>query len=98
MELSTRTFSKKYVAGLAECIQNCDTISSAVKAEWQLSKDGASRLYDPKKGGRYEIFNERLMKPEIVQYCARDVALLPELWNVYSARLRAAGQAFWRVK
>jgi exonuclease 3'-5' domain-containing protein 1 len=98
MELSTRTFSKKYAAGRAKCIQNCDTISSAVKAEWHLGEDGASRLYDSKKGGRYEIFNERPMKPEIVQYCARDVALLPELWNVYSARLRPAGQAFWRVK
>jgi exonuclease 3'-5' domain-containing protein 1 len=97
MELSTRIFSKKYVAGQAKCIQNCDTISSVVKAEWHLSKDGAGRLHDSKKGGRYVIFNERPMKPEIEQYCARDEALLPELCNVNSARLRPAGQALSEV-
>lgn len=98
MELSTRTFSQKYVAGLSKCIQNCANIPSAIKTEWQRSKAGGTRLYDPKQGGRYEIFNERPLKPEMVQYCARDVALLPELWKVYSARLAPPGQSFWRSK
>jgi exonuclease 3'-5' domain-containing protein 1 len=98
MELATRNFSREYIAGLAKCIRKCGTISSSVKAEWQLGKDSTSRLYDPKRGGRYEVFNQRPMKPEIVRYCAWDVALLPELWKAYSAGLRPAGQAFWRRK
>ncbi len=38
------------------------------------------------------------MKPEIVQYCVRDVTLLPHLWNAYSAKLRPRDQAFWRSR
>jgi exonuclease 3'-5' domain-containing protein 1 len=98
MELATRKRSKDFVAGLAKCIKKDSPVSTAAKAEWQRTKEGASRLYDPKKGGRYEIFNERPMRPEIVQYCARDVALLPGLYNVYNATLRLPGETFWHVQ
>jgi exonuclease 3'-5' domain-containing protein 1 len=57
-----------------------------------------SRLYSPQKGGHYEVFNERPIRPEILQYCARDVALLPTLYNVYNAKLRPPGQNFWQVQ
>jgi exonuclease 3'-5' domain-containing protein 1 len=75
-------------------------VSTAVKAEWQRTKEGASLLYGPKKGGRYEIFNERPMRPEIVQYCTRDVAPLLGLYDVYNAKLcpPRGGGAFWRVQ
>lgn len=98
MELATRKGSKDFVAGLAKCIEIDSPVSIAAKAEWQRTKEGASRLYDPKKGGRYEIFNERPMRSEIVQYCARDVALLPGLYNVYNAKLRLPGEKFWQVQ
>jgi exonuclease 3'-5' domain-containing protein 1 len=98
MELATRKGSKDFVAGLAKCIEKDSPVSTAAKAEWQRTKEGASRLYDPKKGGRYEIFNERPMRSEIVQYCARDVALLPGLYNVYNAKLRLPGENFWQVQ
>jgi len=98
MELATRKGSKDFVAGLAKCIQVESPISAAAKAEWQRTKEVATRLYDPKKGGRYEIFNERPMKPEIIQYCARDVVLLPGLYEVYNAKLRLPGQAFWQAQ
>jgi exonuclease 3'-5' domain-containing protein 1 len=100
MELASRKGSQNLVAGLAKCIEKESPVSTAAKAEWQRTKEGASRLYDPKKGGRYEIFNERPIRPEIVQYCAQDVALLPGLYNVYNAKLRPpdGGGAFWRVQ
>ena len=90
MELATRKGSKAIVAGLAKCIENENLISAAAKEEWQRTKEG------PKKGGGYEIFNDRPMKPEIIQYCARDVALLPGLYNVYNTRL--SGEAFWQAQ
>jgi hypothetical protein len=31
------------------------------------------------------------MKPEIVKYCAQDVALLPELYKVYNTKLCPPG-------
>lgn len=98
MELATRKSSMDLVAGLAKCIEKDSAAPSAIKAEWRRTKEGGGRLYDPEKGGRWEVFNERPMKPEIVQYCARDVALLPGLWNVYNAKLSRPGDAFWRCQ
>ena len=98
MELATRKGSKDFVAGLAKCIEKESPVSAAAKEEWQRTKEGASRLFDPKKGGRYEIFNDRPMKPEIIQYCARDVALLPGLYNVYNAKLCLPGEGLWKSR
>jgi len=98
MELATREGSKDFVAGLAKCIEKESPISAPAKAEWQRAKEVGRRLYDPKKGGRYEIFNERPMRPEIIRYCAGDVALLPGLYNVYNAKLCPPGQAFWQAE
>jgi exonuclease 3'-5' domain-containing protein 1 len=98
IKLATRKSSKDFVAGLTKCIKKDSPVSTAAKAEWQRTKEGANRLYDPKKGGRYEIFNERLIKSEIVQYCARDVALLPGLYNVYNAKLRLPEIFFWQIQ
>ena len=76
MELATRKDSKDFVAGLAKCIEKDSPVSTAVKVEWQRTKEGASRLYDPKKGGRYEIFNERPMRSEIVHlYGTKSLAI-----------------------
>lgn len=88
MELATRTGSHEFVSSLAKCIARESPISAAAKAEWSLSKEHGPRLFDPAKGGRYEIFNERPMKQDIVQYCHLDVALLPGLYSVYNAKLR----------
>ena len=98
MELATRKGSKDIVAGLAKCIENESPISAAAKEEWQRTKEAASQLFNPKKGGRYEVFNDRPMKPEIIQYCARDVALLPGLYNVYDAKLCLPREAHWQTR
>jgi exonuclease 3'-5' domain-containing protein 1 len=86
MELATRNFSKKYVSGLAKCIENDSMMSAARKREWRRIKDTI--------GGRYELFNERPMSPEILRYCAQDVLILPELWSKYNRRLTGD----WRRK
>lgn len=59
MELATRSGSKKYVAGLAKCIERDSPISNLRKAEWKRRKDEVTRRFDPRKGGSYEVFNER---------------------------------------
>lgn len=96
MELASRMGNRAYVHGLAKCIEEDSPVSTIVKTEWQRTKESASRLYNPEKGGRYEVFNERPMRPEIEEYCARDVALLPGLYGVYAAKLQNEG-AFGRV-
>lgn len=97
MELATRNGSRRLVSGLAKCIEYGSPISSTDKTRWRLSKERGVRLFAPEKGGRYEVFNERPLKPEIIQYCHLDVSLLPGLYDVYSAKLRPASQAFWRA-
>jgi exonuclease 3'-5' domain-containing protein 1 len=97
MELASRTGSRKFVSGLAKCIEKESPISAVAKTEWRLTKERGRGLFAPEKGGRYEVFNERPLDPAIIQYCKQDVALLPGLYAVYSAKLQQPGRAFWRV-
>ena len=94
LELATRSDSLDFVAGLAKCIQKDSTASSEAIQILERTKESVSRLYDPSKGGRYEVFNERPLRPEILQYCRQDVELLPMLWEVYSSKLRVPENGF----
>lgn len=95
MELGTRGHSRQFIAGLAKCIDRESPLSGPEKAAWQHTKESVRRLYDPRVGGRYEVFNERPLRPEIIKYCAQDVTLLPGLYAKYHARLCRPGQGFW---
>ncbi|KAJ5771461.1 uncharacterized protein N7511_003512 [Penicillium nucicola] len=96
LELATRDYSKDFLAGLAKCIQNNKSLSDSAKKTWHLAKEIGKRLFDPQLGGRYEVFNERPLKPEILIYCRQDVELLPSLWELYSCKLRVPTNGFWR--
>ena len=94
LELATRTHSQEYLPGLATCIERDSTVSYATKLDWRRIKDHGSRLYDPMKVGRYEIFNERPIKSELILYCANDVELLPGLFEIYRANFVLQGKRF----
>ncbi|KAK5046728.1 hypothetical protein LTR84_007489 [Exophiala bonariae] len=96
LELATRKGSRNRVAGLAKCIQTDSSVSDDSKRAWRETKEAIGRLYDPKSGGRYEVFNECPLRPDILQYCAYDVELLPSLWEVYSTELLKTGYGCWR--
>ena len=98
MELATRKGSKDLLAGVFECLEKDSPASIAEKAEWQIIKVEASRLYDPGSGGRWGIFNEVPMRPEIVQDLACEVALLPGLYDIFSAKLCLPGKRFWEIQ
>ncbi|KAG6152621.1 hypothetical protein E4U37_003741 [Claviceps purpurea] len=89
MELAARGKNRRSVAGLAKCIQNDSPISKAEKMKWDQLKKSTICLFEPKKGGRYEVFNERPFRDGILKYCAGDVALLPGLYDVYDKKLTA---------
>ncbi|CAI7597102.1 unnamed protein product [Penicillium pancosmium] len=97
LELATRDDSKEYLAGLAKCIQSNKKLSDSAKKTWQLAKETGKRFFDPQIGGRYEVFNERPLKPEVLTYCRQDVDLLPSLWELYSCELRVPTNGFWRT-
>jgi exonuclease 3'-5' domain-containing protein 1 len=93
MELATRKESRDWLAGLLRCVET-DISDAAVKTAWRHVKEQGTWLYRPAKGGKYEVFDERPLKAEIAEYCAGDVALLPELYAVYDGQLK--GRGFWQ--
>jgi exonuclease 3'-5' domain-containing protein 1 len=94
MELATRTFPKKYVSGLQKCIENDAMMNTAEKFAWTTAKERGMKMFLPEKGGQYDVFNERPLSEDIIQYCVQDVQFLPRLWAHYRGRMSAP----WAMK
>lgn len=88
MELATRLYAKEYVSGLQKCIEKDAGMTYLEKMIWNTCKEKGLQLFSPEKGGRYEIFNERPLSEDIINYCVQDVQFLPRLWSHYHARIR----------
>ncbi|KAK4665458.1 hypothetical protein QC763_0062660 [Podospora pseudopauciseta] len=87
MELATRTFPRRFVCGLARCIERDVSLSATEKSPWLATKERGTRLFAPERGGSYQVFNERPLHVEIRLYCVQDVHLLPRLWAHYDGKL-----------
>jgi exonuclease 3'-5' domain-containing protein 1 len=87
LELATRQGRKKFVNGLARCISSDAGLSWVQLREFEATKQLGVQLFLPERGGSYQVFNERPMRPEILLYCVQDVVLLPVLWRRYGERL-----------
>ena len=92
MESATRrtTTSRRLLSGLAKCVENNMPMSE--RGEWKLAKGKGERLFKPEYGGSCEVFNQRPIPEEIVDYCAGDFQCLPELrdkfWRTRTSRWR----------
>ncbi|KAL8653265.1 MAG: hypothetical protein Q9226_003922 [Calogaya cf. arnoldii] len=97
MELATRApgWPSKYLNGLAKCIEKDILLTANEKQDWKTVKENGRRLFDPKQGGSYEVFNTHPLSNEIRFYCVQDVKLMPKLWAVYDAKLVSP---FWIEK
>ena len=91
LEFGTRPRPGRLLKGLAKSITEDSWLSGQQIREWQASKELGHDMFDPKKGGSYEVFNHRPLDKAIEDYCARDVLLLPVLLQVYAGRLRGRG-------
>lgn len=87
MELATRDFSKKYVKGLAKCIEKDTPITNQEIQSWKAAKEKGLNLFDPERGGSYDIFNVRPLSSDIIEYCVQDVHFLPKLWLHYRRKI-----------
>ncbi|KAL8909816.1 MAG: hypothetical protein Q9171_004873 [Xanthocarpia ochracea] len=87
MEVASRRDSKKKVVGLAHCIQEDSGLHQDAKAAWKYTKQSGLRLFAPKHGGSYQVFNIRPILQEIIDYCTKDVVYMPVLYNFYLKRL-----------
>ncbi|KAI1157520.1 ribonuclease H-like domain-containing protein [Nemania serpens] len=88
MELATRKYPKKSVAGLRQCILSDLKLKETKRRDWMAAKEAGSKLFAPEKGGSYEVFNLRPLPEEIRAYCIQDVSFLPLLWLLYHSKLR----------
>jgi len=87
MELATRSFSRRLVKGLAKCIENEARMTAKEKLAWKDAKEKGMTLFDPNRGGSYEVFNERPLSEEIKTYCVQDTQFLPRLWTCYNQKM-----------
>ena len=92
MELASRSRfeNKRYVSGLAKCIQNYSQLSWVEKQQFKVTKDQSKRLFDPTRGGSYAVFDQRPLDPQVAKYCAQDVLHMPGLYDVFRTKLSAS--------
>ncbi|KAK4502453.1 hypothetical protein PRZ48_005878 [Zasmidium cellare] len=93
-EFASRTYDKRYVNGLAKCIERHLQLPFAEQQQWQRGKDQGRRLFDPKLGGSYAVFDKRPLTKAMMEYCAQDVVHMPRLRELYLNKLCDA----WYVK
>lgn len=91
LEFGTQPRPGRFLKGLAKSITEDSGLNHQQIREWQASKELGHNMFDPKKGGSYEVFNHRPLNKAIEEYCARDVLLLPVLLQTYASRLRGRG-------
>ena len=94
MESATRrtTASRKFLSGLAKCVEKNVFMSLGDLASWKQAKEKGEGLFKAEYGGSYELFNQRPVPDGILSYCVGDVQYLPELRDRFWKR-----QAFrWR--
>lgn len=83
LECATRQPRGSYLSGLAKCIEQdlpYDPARTRIKANGR-------RLFAPEAGGRYEVFLERPLATDIVEYCEQDVLCMPKLLAQYAVTL-----------
>ncbi|KAK4896328.1 hypothetical protein LTR27_005851 [Elasticomyces elasticus] len=79
LELASRRGPKHVVCGLAACLEHEHALPSSNLHVWQTTKTEVVKMFDPKLGGSYEVFNIRPLPQILIDYCAGDVEVLPTL-------------------
>ena len=87
LELASRTGDKHVVCGLAKCIEQERALPLRALEQWQSTKKEVVKMFDPKLGGSYEVFNARPLPQVLIEYCVGDVEFLPLLSTIYQSRL-----------
>ena len=66
-------------------------MSKAEQSAATAIKEKGVKLFDPKKGGSYTVFDARPLSDDIKVYCVQDVQYMPNLWEGY----RGKTSDFW---
>ena len=86
MELATRSIDKRRVNGFKRYIEQDTIITFSEKQRWIEIEEQGRRLFDPKVGGSYAVFDQRPLSETVQSYCIQDVHL-PRLWRIHSRKI-----------
>jgi exonuclease 3'-5' domain-containing protein 1 len=78
---------KKFVNGLAKCIEKDVPMPQKDKLLCKEIKERGKKLFKAQQGGSHEVFNARPLEEDIIAYCGHDVLFLPLLRQTYWRRL-----------
>ncbi|KZL87249.1 3 -5 exonuclease [Colletotrichum incanum] len=98
MENAARPGRRCFVMGLEKCIDTYAQLSPSEKLRWKAVKEAGLKLCHPKKGGSYEVFNDRPIQALIETYCINDVQHLPQLREKFWRSLNNAWREEVRVE
>nr|GAT58912.1 predicted protein [Mycena chlorophos] len=89
------TRAPRFLTGLLRALEEhvAPSKSFAVTRQWTRIKEAGLKLFAPDKGGRYEVFAERPLAPELIDYCAQDVAFLHDLDAAMRSRVGTTAYA-----
>lgn len=90
MELASRPgtlWQKKYLNGLAICIDREGGLNVVEKAAWKTTKAKITTLMNAKGENETHLFAHRPLSPDAIEYCIGDVCILPRLRTIYRTRL-----------
>ena len=87
MELASRRSPKHMLCGLAACTEQEKALAGPALQKWQSTKTEVVKMFDPKLGGSYEVFNTRPLPQILFDYRVGDVQVLPMLSTIYKKRL-----------
>ncbi|OCL14290.1 hypothetical protein AOQ84DRAFT_371419 [Glonium stellatum] len=90
----TRNTGKRFLGTLSKCVERDALITFEAKQRWTNTRMRGEELYDPEKGGSYEVFNSRPLMEDILHLCVLDVRYLPLLRDLYWGRL----DSDWRIE
>ncbi|KAI0444184.1 hypothetical protein F4803DRAFT_512296 [Xylaria telfairii] len=73
--------SRKYLNDLTTSIE---TFVLSPKLSWNRAREKGELLFNPERGGSYEVFNQRPIPNDIISYSAENVMALPVMWMFYN--------------
>ncbi|QRV86753.1 3'-5' exonuclease [Ceratobasidium sp. AG-Ba] len=95
-ELAVRVGSKRFFNPLSLSIMNDIRPSESAQKQWSDWINNGQKAISPDLGGDLRVWDERPLRPELINYCLADVVYLPRLLDVYEAKL--ASKPEWRKK
>ncbi|KAI9816125.1 MAG: hypothetical protein M1832_005132 [Thelocarpon impressellum] len=91
LELAARKSNKRCVNGLAKCIERDGTMAQGDKEAFKAIKDCGKELFDPQRGGSYEVFNARPLPETVRAYCVQEKVREATLARVAASHAAGCG-------